>query len=51
MVTVVIGLFAFYGSAVPSSAAMRGRLEGLMSGTSVVEVGDPVALEAVGHAA
>ncbi len=41
MVTVIIGLFAFYGSAVPSSAAVRGRLEGLMTGTSVIEVGDP----------
>jgi hypothetical protein len=26
MVTVIIVLFAFYGAAVPSSAAMRGRL-------------------------
>ena len=49
MVTVIIGLFAFYGSAVPSSAAVRGRLEGLMSGTSVVEVGDPVALKRSGE--
>ena len=36
MVTVIIVMFAFWGSAVPS-AAVRGRLEGLMSGTSVVE--------------
>ena len=42
MATVVVALFAFYGSAVPSSA-LRGRLEGLMSGTSVIETG-PVAL-------
>lgn len=38
MATVVAGLFAFYGAAVPSSSAVRGRLEGLMSGTSVVDV-------------
>jgi tight adherence protein B len=38
MATVFVGLFAFYGNAVPSSTA-RGRLEGLMSGTSVVETG------------
>jgi len=36
MVTIVLFLFAFYGSAVPS-AAVRDRLSGLMSGTSVVE--------------
>ena len=36
MATVVIAMYAFYGAAVPS-AAVRGRLEGLMSGTSVVE--------------
>jgi tight adherence protein B len=35
--TIVMVLYAFYGSAVPA-AAVRGRLEGLMSGTSVVEV-------------
>jgi tight adherence protein B len=45
MVTVVIALFAFYGSAVPSSAMVRGRLEGLMSGTSVVDIGNPLALK------
>ncbi|MDP9237979.1 MAG: type II secretion system F family protein [Chloroflexota bacterium] len=45
MVTVVIALFAFYGSAVPSSALVRGRLEGLMSGTSVVDTGNPLALK------
>jgi tight adherence protein B len=38
MATVVVGLFAFYGNTVPSSN-VRGRLEGLMSGTSVVETG------------
>jgi tight adherence protein B len=37
MSAVIVALFAFYGSAVPS-AAVRGRLEGLMSGTSVVEI-------------
>lgn len=36
MATVVVGLYAFYGAAVPS-AAVRGRLDGLMAGTSVVE--------------
>jgi tight adherence protein B len=45
MVTVVVLLFAFYGSAVPSSSLVRGRLEGLMSGTSVVDVGNPLALK------
>lgn len=44
MVTVIIALFAFYGSAVPSSAAARSRLDGLMAGTSVVDVGNPLAL-------
>lgn len=43
MATVVIALFAFYGNTVPSSN-VRGRLEGLMSGTSVVEVGQTAAL-------
>jgi tight adherence protein B len=43
MITVIIALFAFYGSAVPSSAAVRGRLEGLMSGTSVIEGAGPAA--------
>lgn len=36
MATVIIAMYAFYGAAVPSGA-VRGRLEGLMSGTSVVE--------------
>src|SRR4051794_10581015 len=44
MATVVVAMFAFYGNAMPaSSSAVRGRLQGLMSGTSVVETG-PVAL-------
>jgi tight adherence protein B len=44
MVTVVVALFAFYGSSVPSHAVSR-RLEGLMTGTSVVEsVGAAAAL-------
>lgn len=38
LATVVVGLFAFYGNAVPASN-VRGRLEGLMSGTMAV---DPV---------
>lgn len=43
LVTVVVTLFAFYRATVPSSA-VRGRLEGLMSGTSVVEGMTPAAL-------
>jgi tight adherence protein B len=38
MATIVVTLFAFYGSAMPQSQAVRGRLQGLMSGTSVVDV-------------
>jgi len=45
MATVVVGLFAFYGNAVPASN-VRGRLQGLMSGTSVVDVGQAAALRA-----
>jgi len=48
MVTVIIGLFAFYGTAVPSAAAVRGRLEGLMTGTSVIDTGSSVALRKSG---
>ncbi|MBI2723512.1 MAG: type II secretion system F family protein [Chloroflexi bacterium] len=48
MVTVIMALFAFYGAAVPSSAAVRGRLDGLMSGTSVIEGSNPVALRKSG---
>lgn len=47
MGTVVVALFAFYGAAVPS-AAVRGRLQGLMSGTSVVDVTVPGALRKTG---
>ena len=36
MATVVVLLYAFYGATVPA-AVVRGRLQGLMSGTSVVE--------------
>jgi tight adherence protein B len=43
MITVIVTMLAFVGSTVPSQQAIR-RLEGLMSGTSVVEGGDPVAL-------
>lgn len=46
MATIVVGMFAFYGNAVPSSN-LRGRLDGLMSGTSVIEAG-PQALRATG---
>jgi tight adherence protein B len=45
MATVVVGLFAFYGNTVPASD-VRGRLQGLMSGTSVVETGQSAALRA-----
>ncbi len=38
MATVVVALFAFYGNTVASSN-IRGRLDGLMSGTSVIEAG------------
>ena len=48
MATVVVTLFAFYGNTVASSN-IRGRLDGLMSGTSVVEAG-PQALRASGSA-
>ena len=44
MTSIVIALYAFYGSAVPSQMVSK-RLEGLMSGTSVVEtVGAAAAL-------
>ena len=43
MITVVTGIVAFYGAAVPSGL-VRGRLEGLMSGTSVVDTGSGAAL-------
>jgi tight adherence protein B len=49
MTTVIIGLVAFYGSATPQTAALRGRLEGLMAGTSVVDVGTPGALRQGGR--
>jgi len=42
MATIVVTLFAFYGSAMPQSQAVRGRLPGLMSGTSVVDVASGV---------
>ncbi len=42
--TVVIVMFAFWGSAVTPAEVMRGRLQGLMSGTSVVEATTPGAL-------
>jgi tight adherence protein B len=46
MTTVVLLLFAFWGSAVPQRA-VRNRLQGLMSGTSVVE---PTSAEALRQA-
>ena len=36
---VITLMLAFYGNAIPNSGAVRGRLDGLMSGTSVVETG------------
>ena len=39
----MVALFAFYGNAVPSSN-VRGRLEGLMSGASVMDTGNSAAL-------
>lgn len=42
MMTVVTGIVAFYGAAVPSGL-VRGRLEGLMTGTSVIDTGTPSA--------
>lgn len=50
MVTIVVALFAFYGAAVPS-ASLRGRLDGLMSGTSVVEGVTPAALRQMNSSA
>ena len=45
MTTIVMVMFAFYGAAVPQES-VRGRLSGLMSGTSVVEaVGVQAALK------
>src|SRR5437870_3999136 len=50
MMTVVVALFAFYGTATAtSSSAVRGRLQGLMSGTSVVETSAGVALRKTGE--
>jgi tight adherence protein B len=37
MATVLAMLFAFYSLGSPGSAAVRGRLDGLMSGTSVID--------------
>ena len=39
MATIVVGMFALWGSTVMSGGAVRGRLQGLMAGTSVVETG------------
>jgi len=44
MATVVMAMFAFWGASVAGNANMRGRLEGLLSGTSVVDVSTPGAL-------
>lgn len=43
MITVVMAIVAFYGAAVPSGM-VRGRLQGIMSGTSVVDAGTGAAL-------
>ena len=37
LATVVVATAAFYGSTMSQSTAMRGRLQGIMSGTSVVQ--------------
>src|SRR5581483_10537337 len=47
MTTVVVAMYAIWGSSISSGGSLRGRLEGLMSGTSVVEVG-PGALKKEG---
>jgi tight adherence protein B len=47
MSTVVVAMYALFGSAITSGGSIRGRLEGLMSGTSVVEMG-PGALKKEG---
>ena len=44
MATVVVVMFAFWGSAVAGNANVRGRLQGLMSGTSVIDTSTPGAL-------
>ncbi len=49
LTTVVVTMFAVWGSAVTGgSSTMRGRLDGLMSGTSVIDVSSPGALRQVG---
>src|SRR5437879_6370430 len=47
MSTVVVAMYALFGSAITSGGSIRGRLEGLMSGTSVVDMG-PGALKKEG---
>jgi tight adherence protein B len=47
MSTVVVAMYALFGSAITSGGSIRGRLEGLMSGTSVVDIG-PGALKKEG---
>ena len=44
MSTVVVVMFAFWGASIAGNVNMRGRLEGLLSGTSVVDVSTPGAL-------
>lgn len=44
MATVVVVMFAFWGSAVAGNAGARARLQGLMSGTSVIDTSTPGAL-------
>jgi len=48
LTTVVVAMFAFWGSAVVGNANVRGRLQGLMSGTSVVDTSTPGALRHTG---
>ena len=52
LTTVVVAMFAFWGSAVTGNTQVRGRLEGLMSGTSVIDTtGTPGALRQQGDGA
>jgi tight adherence protein B len=52
LTTVVVAMFAFWGSAVTGNTQVRGRLQGLMSGTSVIDTtGTPGALRQKGSGA
>jgi tight adherence protein B len=52
LTTVVVAMFAFWGSAVTGNGEVRGRLQGLMSGTSVIDTtSTPGALRQKGQSA